>query len=349
FPAESDILPIIDTLIFLPIKDVKKALDEMQPSMLKALGLTEENNLVINRSAISQHVDDFYKTDCNQAITELYQWSVWGNFSADFLRQEGQTENIGYSADTFGVTSGIDGHVGTNLLLGAALAYDYSWLDWSNSRGHGTISSVYLGPYFTWFNKRVFTNASLLGSFNQYEASRHIMFPTVDVHAKNNHFGYGFIGHFDLGVLLYPTAGMTCSPIVGLDYIHTWEQSYTEHGAPGLNMKIFSTHASLFRTELGLEIAKCAILVHNKWTHDLKLSWIHQFPIAGRNLHAQFAEIDCTYTVQGLQPNQDYLDIATGLTGIFMKDRLSAALRYEGKFGDGIRDNTAYAQITYRF
>ncbi len=32
-----------------------------------------------------------------------------------------------------------------------------------------------------------------------------------------------------------------------------------------------------------------------------------------------------------------------------MKDKLSAALRYEGKFGDGIRDNVAYAQITYRF
>ena len=349
FPAESDILPIIQTLIFLPIGKVRDALNEMQPSQLKALGLTEENNLVTRRSTISQHVDDFYKTDCNQAITELYDWSVWGNFSADFLRQEGQAENHGYSADTFGVTSGIDGHVGTNLLLGAAVAYDYSWVDWSNSRGHGSISSVYLGPYFTWFNHRVFTNASILGSFNHYEAARHIMFSGVDVHAKNEHHGAGFIGHFDLGVLLYPAEGMTCSPIVGLDYIHTWEQGYTEHGGAGLDMKIFSTHASLFRTELGLEIAKCAILVHNKWTHDLKLSWIHQFPLTGEHLSAQFVDVNCTYTVKGLQPNQDYLDITTGLTGIFMKDRLSAALRYEGKFGDGIRDNIGYAQITYRF
>jgi autotransporter-associated beta strand protein len=349
FPAEADILPIIDTLVFLPIKEVRKALDEMQPSQLKALSLTQENNLLINRSAISQHVDDFYKTDCNQAIADLYQWSVWGNFSGDFLRQEGQSENVGYSADTFGVTSGIDGQVSPNLLLGAALGYDYSWLDWSNSRGHGAISSIYLGPYFTWFNHRVFTNVSLLGSFNRYEASRHISFPSVDAHAKNHHNGKGLIGHFDIGVLLYPTTDMSFSPIIGLDYIHIWEQAYTEHGAPGLNMRVLSTQASLFRTELGLEIAKCAILVHNKWTHDLKLSWIHQFPMTGEHLKAQFAGVNCTYTVKGLEPNQDYLDIATGLTGFFMKDRLSVALRYEGKFGDGIRDNTAYAQITYRF
>jgi autotransporter-associated beta strand protein len=349
FPQEVDILSIIDTLVFLPIKEVRKALDEMQPSQLKALGLTQENNLIINRSAISQHVDDFYKTDCNQAITECYQWNVWGNFSGDFLRQEGQTENIGYSADTLGVIFGIDGNVGANILIGAALGYDYSWLDWSHSRGHGTINSHYFGPYLTWFNNRMFTNVSILGSYNDYQASRHISFTGVDAHTKNHHHGTGLIGHFDLGVRLYPSPGMTCSPIVGLDYIHIWEQSYTEHGAPGLNMKILPTQASLCRTELGLEIAKCAILVHNKWTHDLKLSWIHQFPFQGEHLSAQFANVNCTYTVKGLEPVQDYIDIATGLTGIFMKDRLSAALRYEGKFGDGIRDNTAYAQITYRF
>jgi fibronectin-binding autotransporter adhesin len=349
FPKEVDILSIIDTLVFLPIKEVRKALDEMQPSQLKALGLTEENNLVINRSAISQHVDDFYKTDCNQAATELYQWNIWGNFNGDFLRQEGQTENIGYSADTVGVIFGIDGNVGANVLFGAALGYDYSWLDWSHSRGHGTINSHYFGPYLTWFNNRMFTNISLLGSYNDYHASRHISFPSVDAHAKSHHHGTGLIGHFDTGVRLYPSPGMTCSPIIGVDYIHIWEQSYTEHNAPGLNMKILSTQAALCRTELGLELAKCAILVHNKWTHDLKLSWVHQFSLKGEHLRAQFAGVNCTYTVKGLEPVQDYIDIATGLTGLFMQDRLSAALRYEGKFGDGIRDNTAYIQITYRF
>jgi autotransporter-associated beta strand protein len=349
FPSESELLPLINNLIFLPIEEVRSALNEIQPSQLKALGLTEENNLVVIRSSLSQHMNDFYKTECSQAVSELYKWNVWGNFSGDFLRQEGQRENVGYSADTAAATVGIDAAVAKDLFLGIAGAYDYTWLDWSSSRGHATISSYYVGPYFSWFNRRVFTNLSLLATWNRYNASRHIFFPNIDVHAKSNHNGHGLIGHFDLGVILYPTAGMTFNPIAGVDYIHLREQGYTEQGANGLNMKILPTHASLFRTELGLEIAKCAILAHNKWTHDLKLSWIHQFPLKGKHFHAQFAEVDCTYTVQGLQPNQDYLDIATGLTGLFMKNKLSAALRYEGKFGDGIRDNTGYVQLTYRF
>ncbi len=349
FPAESNILPLIDTLIFLPVKEVRKILDEIQPSQLKALGLTEENNLVVIRSSLSQHMDNLYKTECNRAMSELYGCNIWGNFSGDFLRQEGQRENIGYSADTAAVTIGIDGALGQNAFLGVAGAYDYTWLDWSNSRGHGSISSFYAGPYFTWFNRRVFINTSILGTFNNYKASRHIRFPTFDMHARNSHTGHGLIAHFDLGVMMYPTAGMTVSPLAGVDYIHLWEKGYTERGAAGLDMTIFPTHASLYRTELGIEIAKIAVLTHNKWTHDLKLSWIHQFPMSGKNLHAKFADVNCTFTVRGLEPNEDYFDVATGLTGLFMKDKLSAALRYEGKFGDGIRDNTGYIQLTYRY
>jgi autotransporter-associated beta strand protein len=349
FPSESAILPIIETLIFLPVREVRSILDEIQPSQLKALSLTEENNLVVIRSTISQHLTDLYKTDCCQAISELYKWNVWGNISGDFLRQEGQSENIGYSADTAAVTVGIDAALAQNLFFGIAGAYDYSWLEWIHSKGHANIGSYYAGPYFSWYNHRIFTNLSLLGTYNTYEAQRHISFPTVNVHAKSSHNGYGLIGHFDFGVMMYPASEMSCSPIVGLDYIYLKEQGYTESGAGGLDMKIHPTNSSLLRTELGLQIAKCAILVHNKWTHDLKLSWIHQFPLTSKHLNARFKEFDCTYTVKGLQPNQDYFDVATGLTGIFMKDRLSAAIRYEGKFGDGIRDNTAYVQLAYRF
>ena len=110
---------------------------KMQPSQLKALGLTEENNLVTRRSTISQHVDDFYKTDCNQVITELYNWSVWGNFSGDFLRQEGQTENMAIlliPSESLAASMAMSGQTFSSV---AAVAYDYSWLDWSNSRGHG--------------------------------------------------------------------------------------------------------------------------------------------------------------------------------------------------------------------
>jgi len=349
FPSESDLLPILQTLIFLPIDEVKEALEEMQPSQMKALTLTEENNLVLIRTAVSQHIDDLNKTDCNQCTSEMYKWNVWSNFSGDFLRQENQSENIGFDANTAGATLGWDVAVTKNLFLGIAGAYDYSWLTWNHSRGHGRISSYYAGPYFSWFNRRVFMSLSVLGTWNHYQASRHISFPSVDRHAKSHHHGRGFIAHYDIGVMMYPAAEMSFSPIGGLDYIHLHESGFTEHDAGSLNLTVKPSHAELLRSELGFKIAKCAVFTHNKWTHDLKLSWIHEHLLRGKHLHARFTEVDCLFTVQGLEPNEDYFDVATGLTGVFMKDKLSASVRYEGKFGDGIRDNTGYIQLTYRF
>jgi fibronectin-binding autotransporter adhesin len=349
FPAESDLLPIVQTLIFLPVDKVKDALEEMQPSQMKALTLTEENNLVLIRTAVSQHIDDLNKTTCNQCMSEMYKWNVWSNFSGDFLRQENQSENIGYDANTAAATLGMDIAVTKNLFLGLAGAYDYSWLTWNHSRGHGRISSYYAGPYFSWFNRRIFMSLSVLGTWNRYQASRHISFPSVDRHAKSHHHGHGLIAHYDIGVMMYPAAEMSFSPIAGLDYIHLHESGYTEHDAGSLNMNVKRSHADLLRSELGLKVAKCAVFTHHKWTHDLKLSWIHEHLFRGKHLHAKFTEVDCIFSVQGLEPNEDYFDVATGLTAIFMEDKLSASVRYEGKFGDGIRDNTGYVQLTYRF
>jgi autotransporter-associated beta strand protein len=349
FPSESDLLPIIQTLIFLPVDKVKDALNEMQPSELKALTRTEENNLVVVRTAVSQHIDNLNKTPCNQSMSKTYRWNVWSNFSGDFLRQDGQSENIGFDANTAAAVGGVDIATVNNLFVGVAGAYDHSWLTWNHSKGHGRISSVYGGPYLSWFDHRVFTNLSLLGTWNHYHASRHISFPSVNRHAKSHHTGRGLIAHFDLGVMMYPVNEMTFSPIAGLDYILLHESGFTEKGAGSIDMKVKSSIASLLRSEAGLKIAKCAIFTHNKWTHDLKLSWIHQHLFRGKHLHAKFKEVDCTYTVEGLEPSEDYFDVATGLTGIFMKDKLAASLRYEGKFGDGIRDNTGYIQLSYRF
>lgn len=349
FPSESDLLPIIQTLIFLPVDKVRDALEEMQPSQMRALTLTEENNLVLIRTAISQHIDDLNKTTCNQCMSEMYKWNVWSNFSGDFLRQENQAENIGYDANTLGATVGIDVAVTKDLFVGIAGAYDHSSLQWNHSRGHGKINSYYAGPYFSWFNRRVFMSLSALGTWNHYQASRHISFPSVDRHAKSHHHGHGVIAHYDIGVMMYPAAEMSFSPIAGLDYIHLHESGFSEHDAGSLNLTVKASHADLLRSELGLKVAKCAVFNHSKWTHDLKLSWIHEHLFRGKHLQARFTEVNCVFSVEGLKPNENYFDVATGLTGIFLKDKLSVSLRYEGKFGDGIRDNTGYAQLTYRF
>ncbi len=348
-PAGSDLLSIVQTLVFRPVSEVRDALDEIQPSQLTALKITEENNLVLARTAISQRVDDLYRTPCNPCMADTHPWSFWTNTSGDFLRQERQGVNRGFNARTVSGVFGFDRRLFSQLFLGLAGAYNHSSMKWNDSRGSGSISSYYVGPYMSWFNHRLFLSLSGLASFNDYHASRHIRFTNINRHSTSEHRGYSAIAHLDFGVILYPAVDMTFSPFLGVDYIYLHEKGYSEKGARSLSLNIASSHADLLRGELGLKIAKCATLKHSKWTHDLKLSWIHQHPFNGEHLTASFRSVSCQFTVTGMEPNRDFLNVATGLTGVFVKDLLSAALRYEGKFGDGISDNTGYLQLIFRF
>lgn len=345
-PAGSELLYIIQKLIFLPISQVRNALNQIQPSQLTGLKLTEENNLILARTAISQRVDDLYRTPCT---TSTDPWSFWTNISGDVLSQDRQGTSHGYDVRTITGALGADRRFFDRFFLGLSGAYNHSWMKWEHAHGHARIGSYYTGPYLAWFNHRFFATLSGLGTFNQYNVSRHISFPGVNRSATSQHHGYGAIGHLDLGVLFHPAIDMTLSPFGGVDYLYLHELGYKEHGARSLSLKIDSSHASLWRTEVGLKMGKCATLKHSKWTHDLKLSWIHQQHLEGEHLTARLPATRCSFMVKGMEPNRDFLDIATGLTAIVMKERLSAAIRYEGKFGDGISDNTGYFQLIFRF
>jgi fibronectin-binding autotransporter adhesin len=345
---ESDLFSIVQDLIFLPIPEITAALNEMQPSELTALKLIEENNLMLAQAAISQRLDDIDRTPCNVAMSKAFTWNPWMNVGADFLNQDRQGSSQGIDATTVSGALGVDRRF-TNTLIGLAGAYNHSSVDWNNSHGKGMISSYYVGPYLTYFKHRFYLNLSGLAAFNAYRSSRHIKFQEVNRHATSSHRGHGLNLHTDIGVFLYPAANMTLTPFIAGSYLFLHEGSYSEKGARSLNLKIASSHADLVLSELGLKVAKCAVRKRSKWTHDLKLSWIHAFPFHGEHLTAHFPAANCSFTVKGMEPNRDYVDVATGLTAIVLKDRLSIALRYEGKFGDGITDNTGYFQVTGRF
>ena len=350
FPAESDLIPIVQDLIFLPLNKVKDALDEMQPSQLKSLSLAEEHNLVLVRSAISQRSDDFFRTNCNQAISDKYNWSLWTNISGNYLNQHHHTQNLGFQTLTGTGTLGIDTCLYDNIFFGLAGAYNYTIFDWERGRGKGFISSYYAGPYFSFFvDRHAALNFSVTGTKSSIHAKRHISFPGVDRHAESEHDGYGGIAHLDLDIYTYPATDVTLAPFAGVDYIYLHEPGFTEKNAGGLNLHIHHSTNILVRSELGAKIAKCATHDSFKFTHDLKLSWVYQHLIKGRHLSAQFPDVDCVFKVRGMVPERNFFDIAAGLTGIFVNDMLAFSLRYEGKFGESVVDNTGYFQFLLRF
>jgi autotransporter-associated beta strand protein len=347
--ASSDLLNIIQGLIFLPVEQVADALNLMQPSQLRALTLTEENNLLLVRTAISQRTQTLYQTLCERYSSNDYHTSVWGNVSGDFVNQQKQQQNVGYQAWTGSVTFGADGRVGKHFILGASGAVNRSNVDWKKSRGDGMIKSYYAGPYLTLYGESGFLNLSAVGTYNNYHSTRHIKFSGVDRKAKSTHSGYGGIGHLDIGGIFYARKNLTISPMGGVDYVHLFEKGFKEKDADSLNLKVNSSKADLLRSELGLKIARCVPYEMATIAHDLKLSWIHEKRMHGEHLTAGFADQNsCHFTVEGMQPNRDLFNVATGFNAMFRNDKISFSLRYEGEFASHYSDQSAYIQLLVR-
>lgn len=346
-----DFANIVAHLIFLPIEDVRKALDQMQPSILKGMVIAEENNLTLVRTTLSQRMNQLSQIICEDAEITNRAWDIWTNLSGDFLDEGRADKNHGFEAKTGAATAGIDVALAKGLYFGAAGAYSDTYLKWHEDKGDGHINSFYTGPYASWFNRRVFANAAGLVAWNYTRASRHAVFEEIfNRRAQNHHHGFGGLAHLDIGVIAYPGGSATFAPFFMGDYIYVYEQKFSETGAQSLDLNVQASHADMWRSETGIRVTKCSPHARHKWVHDLKLSWVHEQRMRGRHYTASFQVANfCHFNVVGMHPNHDLFNIETGLTGMFFHDKLLTSFRYEGEFGEGVRDQSAYLQIKYNF
>jgi autotransporter-associated beta strand protein len=346
--ADGDLEKLIADIIFFSVEQVRDILNEMQPSQLRALTVAEQTNAFFTQQTLNWRMAQFDKSTCEKEIASCFPWNFWVNLGGNWTDQRSAADhNQGYEAPGAMLTAGFDGKVAEDLYLGIASEYGYTALDWKEQRGSSTINRMSLGPYLSYVGRFGYVNASLLGSVAYFETKRHI--PFFQRTASSSHLGETLLSHLDVGVVLHPAPNVAFIPFAALDFLLGWEGSYRESGAQSLNFSIASSSSSMFRSELGLKISKCATRSHTKWVHDLKASWVREERLSGKNLTATFRQFPCSFTVEGLFPSRNFLDLGMGLTFIFKKDRFAATLRYEGQFGEGVTLQSGTAQLLTRF
>jgi autotransporter-associated beta strand protein len=346
--ADDDLFQVYSHLLFLPKSAIRSAFEKMQPSQLKGLVLTEENNLISVRSTISQRLQEIYQTLCQQDASKRYDWTFWSNVNGDFLAQHQTQKNVGFRAQTGTLSLGCDRELVENLFVGVNAAYNYSGVQWKKSRGHGSINSLYLGPYASWHWDHAYVNTSLLGSWSGYSASRHIQFPFVNRKAQSSHTGFSTLAHIDFGAITYSSNHLTISPEAGLDYVYLYEQRFSEVGAGGLDLSVKSSQDQLLRSDVGLKFAKCALHESITWTNDLKLSWVHEQRFGGKHYRASFKHQSCVFEVTGMHPTRNLLNIDVGISAMLFDDRISFTARYDAQLGHSFSAQTATLQMLYR-
>lgn len=347
--AGSDLSAVMADLLFLNLKDLKEALNQLQPANYKGMILAQENNAVRLASSVTNRLEEIYKTECSREYNACRGYSIWGDGYADFFSMRGEKFFPGFSTHSGGFVLGGDRRFCHNITFGAMVGYTGTSLSWNQSQGHADISSYYAGLYGGWAERWWFVNGSVVGAYTDYDASRKIKFPGLSRKARTDHNGHNILGHIDGGALFcYHT--LEFRPFAGVDYVYLKEGEFSEKGADSINLKVDASDATLWRGELGVKFAN----VYNRqdcWKiiPELKLSYIYEGRPDGSSYTARFKQSGGSFTVKGEHPDKHLFAPGFSISYLNPAARSTFSLRWDGEFGDKYRKNSGQLEFTYNF
>lgn len=348
-PAGSDLDFVMSQLQLLGLDDLKDALNQLQPANYKGLIIAQEHNEIGVQSALSNRVEEVYKTVCSREWDCPKRFSTWGETYGDFYAFRGEKFFKGFDSKSLSVVVGGDYAFRHRILLGLLGGYTHSRFSWNRSGGDADIDSYDGGLYGSWRKRRFFLNLSGQAAFSHYKASRKMHFLLLDRTARTTHRGHDALAHLDTG-FLFQKKGLEFRPYASLDYLWLHQNDFSESGARSVNLKVGETDYTMLRSEVGFKLANCWWI--NECTQvipDFKLGWVYEGRFKDDDYTAHFKESGGSFSVHGLHPNRSLLATGFGVTALLGEGKSSLSLRYDGEFGEDIHNNRAQFEFIYHF
>ena len=335
--------------------------DQMQPALFNAIAITQETATTAVRSLLSNRLREIHGTKCERKLLAEKPCGLWvapfGNFSKQRNRSQNGTCNdtkIGFHANTYGVTLGIDKKLFQNhsVILGGGLSYANTHLHWNESQAKSTGRSGFVNLYGTAFNKFLYLDLALMGAFVSFDARRHIFLTNtvgkMQRTAKHTNNAGELDVHAETGITFQKRC-MQFKPYVALDYLFISEAGYRERGANSLNMSVKNKYSDLLRTETGISFASWQDRESIAWSEELRLSYVHEERYKGRNSHVRFTESSDLFVVRGFLPDRDLFSPSLILNLYFPKIHFSIAGSYSGEFGPKWKSQVGNLEFLWRF
>jgi outer membrane autotransporter protein len=253
------------------------------------------------------------------------RWGVWITGFGDFVSVDDDSNAIGYSFTTGGVSLGLDYRVTDFLALGIMANYSHTWTDLGP--GDIGVDTGRGGIYATYFSHGFYLNGGIYGGYNSYDSSR----PALVGVATGNTDGAEF-STFVSGGCDSHFGPLTFGPIGSLQYTNVYLNGFSEHGslAP---LQIHSDSEESLRTDLGLRAFFQWKIGNIVLEPSIKAAWEHEFRYSALPLTASFAEIPGpSATFVGPKEGQDSVIVDAGFSVQWCRT-ISTYVSYNGQLG----------------
>ena len=277
-------------------------------------------------------------------------WRLWLEPYGNWLTEKQTGMQQGFHSQTGGGALGMDWQLHRNLVFGLGGAGNYSRLDWNNHRGHSDINGYYGAAYTDFTYNYFYLGASVLGGVDRYRTHRHINFSTIDETARAKHSAVDIMGQLSTGLFLGPSSCLFF-PFINVDYFFLGQDSFTERGAPGLNLSVKSFDTQTVRAELGagLQVQDKNYKETMCISPKVSLGWAMQRPVSHESIKASFEGENLKFAVDGWDYTWQLFTFNLGLNFSYKCFTIGAEYIGEINGNDKFFGQTAHLQLLWKW
>ncbi|MBV9521549.1 MAG: autotransporter outer membrane beta-barrel domain-containing protein [Alphaproteobacteria bacterium] len=243
----------------------------------------------------------------------------------------------GYRENRAGLIAGADWQAAPGWVLGLAGGYADTTADFADAT-RTAVHSYEGTAYAGWRQGPWYATASAGLGFNTYTTTRQLAAIGLSGTATSNPSGQSYTGYGEAGYRLEEGAA-TLTPFLGLGYVHTRIDGFTEEGGFGALAVDAATSRSLatslgIRASTRLDLGGIGSLVP-----ELRLGWSHEFLDAAQTIAASLAGVPgSAFSATGANFGRDSALVGIGITHDLGREA-RLFLDYDGKLSQGLQEH----------
>lgn len=352
-PIGSDLLVIQDAIAVLPTTGaIDNALAQLAPANtnLAAPWVAAQTTRLFDDLWMAQ-VDQI-QTACCDANCEPNKPNVpadlnackdaeqKGKWWAKGFGSQGEQDNVanmnGYDTEAYGLMLAYDKPLNNETRVGFGGGYANSSIDGNNSSGNTDIDSYQVTGYLHHAQGPLFVQAAVTAGVNDYESTRHIVFPGVIRTATSDYSGQQYSGIVTVGKH-YQLNETTITPIASLQATHLRVGSYTESGAGDANLRVENQDYTFVQSTLGVKAERVIRSGSNTFSPEVHAKWLHDFKSTTMEQNAAFTGGGASFNAEGIRQDRDLFNVGAGVTFLSCnceKDSWTVKGLYDYKWND---------------
>ncbi len=260
-----------------------------------------------------------------------------------FLQQDNQGIANGFNARTGGFLAGYDRRVQPNLLLGLAVGYSHSDIDGYNASGTAGVHTPRIELYGASQWRDIALDANLGFAVNKVESDR--------VASLAGSVAHGSYDERELSGSVQASRklkadGFNIRPKAGVEYIHLFQDGYTETGSP-FGFAIQDTETDSLRPFIGADVTRLYKVGRTLVQPELRFAY--RYEVLDVNHHRFGTLLGSSFNLLGVQQARHTLDFGGGATAK-ISNELDAFADYGAEFNIGSGwEQTLTAGLKYSF